>query len=97
MFFPRIQAFTIILHILMFSTQLINAERILVLFYHPGQSHFYSFYPLFNKLAERGHNVTVLAYNHVKNHHSNYNELILDGMPVVVSSINYETLVCEKN
>lgn len=85
-----VQTLTILL---ISSTLLTSAERILVLFYHPGPSHFYTFYPLFNALAERGHNVTVLAYNHVKNHHKNYNELLLDGMPLLNSSIKYEDMV----
>lgn len=72
---------------------LIDCERILVLFYHPGPSHFHSFYPLFNELAVRGHNVTVLSYNHVENAHKNYNELLLSEMPVINASITYDTMV----
>lgn len=80
-----------IIILLTFSTLTISAERILVLMSHPGSSHFYSFYPLFNALAERGHNVTVLSYNHVKNHHKNYNELVLEGMPLL--NIDFDTMV----
>lgn len=94
-----VQTFAILLIIIISS---INAERILVLFCHTGPSHFYSFYPLFDSLAERGHNVTVLTYNHVKDHHKNYNELLLSGMPAINSSIKYEHMVsrighCESN
>lgn len=72
-----------------------SSERILVLFIHPGPSHFYSFYPLLNTLAERGHKVTVLSYMSVKSPHKNYDQLVLDGMPIVNSSITYEEMVNE--
>lgn len=67
--------------------------RILVLFYHPGPSHFYSFYPLFNELAVRGHNVTVLSYTHAKNAHQNYHELLLSELPVINASLTYDEMV----
>lgn len=43
-----------ILILIGFNVSLAASSRILVLFYHHGPSHFYSFYPLFNELAERG-------------------------------------------
>lgn len=72
---------------------LVDCSRILVLFYHPGPSHFHSFYPLFNELAERGHHVTVLSYNQVKDTHENYTELILSEMPLLNASITYDMMV----
>lgn len=71
-----------------------NCSRILVLFYHHGPSHFYSFYPLFNELAERGHNVTVMSYIHVYNPHKNYNELLLTELPELNGTLTYDTMVC---
>lgn len=85
----------ILLAIGLINSSFVNCSRILVLFYHPGPSHFYSFYPLFNELAERGHNVTVLSYNHVENAHNNYNELLLSEMPVLNASITYDMMVSE--
>lgn len=73
---------------------LVTCSRILVLFYHHGPSHFYSFYPLFNELAERGHNVTVMSYIHVNNPHTNYNELLLTEMPELNGTLTYDSMVC---
>lgn len=94
-----VQTFAILLITIILS---FSGERILVLFCHTGSSHFYSFYPLFDWLAKRGHNVSVLTYNHVENHHKNYNELLLSGMPTINSSIKYEHMVsriehCDSN
>lgn len=75
------------------NVSLVTGSRILVLFYHPGASHFYSYYPLFNELAHRGHNVTVVTYSHIQNPHQNYNEILLDGMSVINASINYDSMV----
>lgn len=75
------------------NVTLVTCSRVLVLFYHHGPSHFYSFYPLFNELAERGHNVTVLTYSHVENSHKNYNEFLLTEMPVINGTIPYDAMV----
>ena len=83
----------ILIAIVAFNSGFVSCGRILVLFYHPGPSHFHSYYPLFNELAERGHNVTVLSYQHVNGAHKNYNELLLSEMPIINGSITYETMV----
>lgn len=83
----------ILIVISLFQSSFVSCGRILVLFYHPGPSHFHSFYPLFNELAERGHNITVLTYTHVKDTHKNYNELLLSQMPVINASITYDMMV----
>lgn len=75
------------------NVTLVTCSRILVLFYHHGPSHFYSFYPLFNELAVRGHNVTVLTYSHVNNPHKNYNELLLTELPVLNGTLTYDNMV----
>lgn len=82
-----------LLFLIAFNVTLVTCSRILVLFYHHGPSHFYSFYPLFNELAVRGHNVTVLSYSHVQNPHKNYNELLLTEMPVLNGTIPYDSMV----
>lgn len=87
---------SILLAIILINSSLVHCGRILVLFYHPGPSHFHSFYPLFNELAERGHHLTVLSYNQVKNTHNNYNELLLTEMPVINASMTYDTMVSKK-
>lgn len=75
------------------NVSLVTSSRILVLFYHHGPSHFHSFYPLFNELAERGHNVTVMSYIHVNNPHKNYNELLLTEMPELNGTLTYDGMV----
>lgn len=87
----------IVIALMLLNAPFVACSRILVLFYHPGPSHFHSFYPLFDELAKRGHEVTVLSYSHVDNAHENYNELLLDGMPVINASLTYETMVCAKS
>lgn len=82
-----------VLLLLIAAMSSVDGYRILVLFYHPGPSHFSAFYPLFNALAMRGHEVTVLTYSHAKYSHPNYHELLLDGMSEINSSINYDTMV----
>lgn len=83
----------ILIAIILYGSSFVNCSRILVLFYHPGPSHFHSYYPLFNELAERGHNVTVLTYTHVKGAHKNYNEFLLSEMPIINASITYDMMV----
>lgn len=92
----KMRLLKLILTTLLTCTSFTTSERILALFYHPGPSHFFSFYPLFDALAERGHHVTALTYTSVKNHHKNYNELILEGIPVVNNSITYDEMVIYK-
>lgn len=65
-----------------------NGARILGLFIHPGPSHFYSFYPVMETLALNGHDVTTLSYFKVNDAPSNYQQLVIDGMPVINSSLD---------
>lgn len=59
-----------------------NAEsaRILGLFPHTGKSHQMVFNPLLRKLAERGHQVTVVSHFPVNNPPSNYTDVSLEGI-----------------
>lgn len=91
------QAVYLLIAIALFNAPLAIGSRILVLFYHPGPSHFHSFSPLFRELAERGHNVTVLSYNTLKGTNQNYNELLLTGMPMINATFSYELLVSQKS
>lgn len=64
-----------------------QARRILGIFTHIGGSHYHTFYPIMNGLAERGHDVTVLSFFAAKNPLPNYHELRFDGVPVINSSL----------
>ncbi|KAJ6645923.1 UDP-glycosyltransferase UGT5 [Pseudolycoriella hygida] len=65
-----------------------KSYRILGIFIHIGGSHFHTFYPIMNGLAQNGNNVTVLSYFPVTDSHANYKQFIFDGIPVINSSIN---------
>lgn len=67
--------------------QEIHFHRILGLFTHIGGSHFHTFYPIMNGLAEQGHDVTVLSYFKAKRPSDNYKEIIFEGLPIINSSI----------
>lgn len=71
----------------------VNGHKILGLFIHPGPSHFYTFYPIMNALAEKGHDVTVLSYSRVKDPHPNYHQLIIGGSEVINSSLGLDMMV----
>lgn len=59
----------------------VDAARVLGIFIHPGRSHFESFHPVMNGLAEKGHDVTVLSYFGNSSSHPNYKEILIDGAP----------------
>lgn len=73
----------------------INGHRILGIFIHIGSSHFHTFYPIMNGLAQSGNDVTVLSYFPVTDSHVNYKQFVFDGMPVINSSINLNEIVCK--
>lgn len=71
----------------------INALRILVLFPHPGQSHFGVFRPLFKALSEKGHYVTVVSHFPELNHTEHYQDISLKGTTnTLLEVINFETV-----
>ncbi|CAH0561450.1 unnamed protein product [Brassicogethes aeneus] len=45
-----------------FCTSSVSALNILVVFPHPGVSHFKVFEPMFKTLADKGHNLTIVSY-----------------------------------
>lgn len=81
------------LSLLLLIITIAHGARILGIFIHPGPSHFYSFYPVMNALAEKGHDVTSWSYFKVKNPHRNYHEIILEGTPIINSSMSLDVLV----
>ncbi|XP_046999933.1 UDP-glucosyltransferase 2-like isoform X2 [Schistocerca americana] len=56
-----------------------QAANILAPIWFPGLSHFLMFRPLFEELAARGHNVTVLGHHPPKTPIKNYNFISLQG------------------
>lgn len=58
-------------------TDTANCLRILGIFPHLGASHFRFFHPIVKRLAEIGHQVTVVSHFPEKNPHPNYHDLIL--------------------
>lgn len=62
----------------MFS--LCQSHNILVVYPHPGKSHFLIYEPLFTALAAKGHNITVISYYPQKKSVPNYRDIVLgDG------------------
>lgn len=54
-----------------------SSLRILGIFPHLGASHFRFFHPIVTRLAEIGHQVTVVSHFPEKNPHPNYHDLTL--------------------
>ncbi|XP_049311681.1 UDP-glucosyltransferase 2-like [Bactrocera dorsalis] len=77
----KILAFTIVLAILLNPILVTEGSHILGIFNYYAYSHFKVFYPLLRRLAEEGHQVTVVthikALDKIKPH--NYTELLLTG------------------
>lgn len=59
--------------------QTLNALKILVLFPHPGKSHFDVFIPLLKTLSEKGHQVTVISHFPQANQTKYYRDISLKG------------------
>lgn len=49
---------------LLLLVEIVRCINILVIFGHPGKSHYDVFKPLFQELGERGHHITIIS--HVK-------------------------------
>lgn len=57
----------------------INGYKILGLFPHPATSHFNVFQPILRRLADEGHEVTVVSHFPDPNPSKNYQDLTLQG------------------
>ncbi|XP_061380260.1 UDP-glucosyltransferase 2-like isoform X2 [Danaus plexippus] len=67
----------------------VEGGRILGLFPHTGKSHQMVFEPLLKKLAERGHQVTVVSFFPLKKPIANYTDVSLEGIATLgVETIN---------
>ncbi|XP_018325089.1 UDP-glucuronosyltransferase 1-9 isoform X2 [Agrilus planipennis] len=60
---------------ILFIISQIECYKILVLFVHPGKSHFLAFEPLFKALAEKQHEITVVSYFPQKETIANYTDI----------------------
>lgn len=60
----------------------INAARILALMPFPGKSHYINIQPIMQRLAERGHDVTVVTTHTEKNPPKNYHQIVVDNRPL---------------
>lgn len=74
-------------------SQSCNGYRILGIFPHLGASHFRFFHPIMKRLAEVGHQVTVISHFPEKNPHPNYKDLSITGEPEL--SVNLEVKVTQ--
>lgn len=69
----------LILLLAILSSHVANQLNILVIFPHPGKSHFQAFARFFESLAQKGHNVTVISNFPVNKSIPNYRDVILKG------------------
>lgn len=68
------------LFFLSFLITMCECYKILCLLPYPGKSHHMVFEPLFDELAERGHNVTTVSFFPASNPHSNRRDVTLVGI-----------------
>ncbi|XP_045447438.1 UDP-glucosyltransferase 2-like [Melitaea cinxia] len=66
----------------------VHGARILGLFPHTGRSHQMVYEPLLQKLAERGHHVTVASFFPLKNPPANYTDVSFEG----IARVGLETI-----
>lgn len=64
----------------------VSGFEILGVFPHPGKSHFDVFEPLMEKLALRGHNVTVLSHFPREKPLNGYNDVSLRGTSKILKN-----------
>lgn len=83
---------TLIMLVVLFIVSTTNCYNILVLFPHPGKSHFLSFVTLFKALAQKGHNVTVVSHFPLTNPIKNYRDVELGGFEQFYKSDTVEFL-----
>lgn len=63
-----------------------SAYNILGILHFPSRSSAVTFTPIFNKLAEKGHNVTVITVFPLKINNNNYKEIVLNGSYLINTS-----------
>lgn len=78
--------------------QVSSAYKILVLFPHPGRSHFDVFLPLFKALSEKGHHVTVVGHFPQANQTEYYRDVSLKGTTQhLLNAIPFSELTGSRN
>lgn len=79
--------------LLLHSVLIADAGRILAIFPHFGASHWYSFRPLVEELAQRGHDVTVLSPFPRKTPLKNYRDISLaEAYPKTGEYVDFEQM-----
>ncbi|XP_053692404.1 UDP-glycosyltransferase UGT5-like [Sabethes cyaneus] len=68
----------------------VESYKILGLFPHPGISHHYFFDPVLKGLAAAGHEVTVVSHFPSPNPPSNFTDLKLEGVELLINSVSFE-------
>lgn len=69
----------------------VTSHKILGIFPHPGGSHFAVFRPLLKKLAEVGHEVTVISHFPQEKPLKNYKDINLKGtLPIIKNAIKFD-------
>ncbi|GLV33062.1 UDP-glycosyltransferase family 36 member D1 [Carabus blaptoides fortunei] len=83
--------FLLIQAVLLIDVESIN---ILGIFPHPGKSHFDVFEPLMTKLAELGHDVTVISFFPKRNPMPRYTDIDMTGTtPIITNSLDMDLLM----
>lgn len=76
----------------------INGYKILGLFPHPASSHFNVFQPILRRLADNGHEVTVVSHFPDPNPSKNYKDLTLPGETLTNAiSLQVSLVICALN
>ncbi|XP_066257472.1 UDP-glycosyltransferase UGT5-like isoform X2 [Euwallacea similis] len=60
----------------------VTCYNILVIFGHPGKSHYDVFKPLFQELGERGHNITIISHVETEGDIKNGKDVLLSRQPL---------------
>lgn len=71
---------------LLFIVKWTYSFNILVMFPHPGKSHFLTFVGLFKALAQKGHNLTVISHFPLEEQIPNYRDIEIGGFEVFLKS-----------
>lgn len=82
-----------VLVLLTFLTNYSDGYNILVIFGHPGKSHYEVFSGLFDELAARGHNLTILSHVKGRNTPNIRVSLLIKDFTFKFNEINF--LVCK--
>lgn len=77
-----------------FGSHTTDSHRILGVFIHPAISHFRTFQPVLEELANRGHEVYVVSYFSSNNSPPNYHDFVLDNTDDILTGTGKVEEVC---